>query len=142
MVDAIATTRMIPDTLSRILDAVGDGGRLLDVGGWAAPIKRADWVIDAMPYDTRAAFGYSVGSGPERYSAETWVRRDICDREPWPFEDNFFDFAVCVTTLEDVRDPVWVCDELSRVARAGYVEVPTILAELGYWIDGEGPLAR
>jgi hypothetical protein len=78
----------------------------------------------------------SYGEGPERFSSETWVQRDICDREPWPFEDDFFDFALCVTTLEDVRDPVWVCSELSRVAKAGYVEVPTPIAELMYGVDG------
>jgi hypothetical protein len=29
-----------------------------------------------------------------------------------------------------VRDPVRVCEEMSRVARAGYVEVPSLLDEL------------
>jgi hypothetical protein len=58
--------------------------------------------------------------------------RDMCDREPWPGPDDFFDFSICVTTLEDIRDPIWVCSELSRVSKVGYVEVPTIIAELIY----------
>jgi hypothetical protein len=80
----------------------------------------------------------SYGPGPERFTADTWVRRDMCDREPWPFPDDHFDFALCVTTLEDVRDPVWVCREMERVARAGYVEVPTLLAELIYHPGADG----
>ena len=64
------------------------------------------------------------------------MQRDICDREPWPFADGQFDFAVCSHTLEDVRDPVWVCAELQRVARAGYVEVPSRLEEQSYGFQG------
>jgi hypothetical protein len=62
--------------------------------------------------------------------------RDICDREPWPFADDQFDFAVCSHTLEDVRDPIWVCAELQRVARAGYIEVPSRLEEQSFGIHG------
>ena len=70
------------------------------------------------------------GPPPERFSAETYVQWDICDRDPWPFEDDFFDVAVCTFTLEDIRDPVGVCREMSRVAKAGYIEVPSLLDEL------------
>jgi hypothetical protein len=108
---------------------------VLDVGGWARPLARADWVLDLMPYETRGSYGLD-GTPPERFSVQTWVRRDVCDREPWPFEDGRFDFAVCSHTLEDVRDPVWVCSELVRVARAGYVEVPSRLEEQSFGVHG------
>ena len=128
---------MLPRNLDRILARLDDDDRVLDVGGWAAPLNRADWVLDLMPYETRGGLvAGGFGPGPERFDASRWVQRDICDREPWPWPDGFFDFAVCVTTLEDVRDPVGVCRELSRVARAGYVEVPTIYAELLHWWEG------
>jgi hypothetical protein len=129
---------MLPAATQRILSTLADDALVLDVGAWAAPFNRADWVLDLMPYETRGAMG-SYGAGSERFSSDTWVCRDICAREPWPFDDDQFDFALCVTTLEDVRDPIWVCSELSRVARAGYVEVPTIEHELIYNVDGRGP---
>lgn len=129
---------MLPAATERILRELSDDALVLDVGGWAAPFNRADWVLDVMPYETRGGMG-SHGPGPERFTADTWVVRDICDREPWPFADGQFDFGLCVTTLEDVRDPIWVCAELSRVARAGYVEIPTIEAELIYNVQGDGP---
>ena len=41
----------------------------------------------------------------------------------------FFDYAICSHTLEDVRDPLFVCSELIRVAKRGYIEVPSRLVE-------------
>jgi hypothetical protein len=92
-------------------------GLVLDVGGATNRLARADVVIDVLP-------------GAD-------VVRDVCDREPWPFEDGRFDFAICSHTLEDVRDPIWVCSELQRVARAGYVEVPSRLEEQSWGVHGE-----
>jgi hypothetical protein len=110
---------------------------VLDVGGWARPLSRADWVLDIEAHATRGQWGQDGDPAAERFSAETWVQRDLCAREPWPFADGQFDFAVCSHTLEDVRDPVWVCSELERVARAGYVEVPAAVEELTWGINGE-----
>ena len=129
---------MLPAATQRILDTLPDDALVLDVGGWAAPFNRADWMLDLMPFATRGAMG-SYGPSWERFSAKTWVQRDICDKTPWPWADGHFDFAICVTTLEDIRDPIWVCHELSRVAKAGYVEVPTIEAELIFNVEGNGP---
>lgn len=127
---------MLPEGLCRVLE-LDDRARVLDVGGWAAPLNRADWVIDLMPYETRGALAPDgVGPPPARFTPSRWVVADICAHRPWPFEDDFFDFAVCTFTLEDVRDPIRVCEELSRVARAGYVEVPSLLDELT-WMNRE-----
>ncbi len=115
---------------------LGDEAEVLDVGGAAVPFPRADWVMDIASYETRGNWGHDGDPAQERFSAETWVQRDICDREPWPFTDDHFDFAVCSHTLEDVRDPVWVCAELNRVARAGYIEVPSRLEEQAWGFQG------
>jgi hypothetical protein len=110
-----------------------DDGLILDVGGWAKPLARADWVIDLLPYETRGLYG-AADPEAERFTAATWVVADIC--EPWPFADDQFDVAVCGHTLEDVRDPVLVCRELSRVAKRGYVEVPHVAEELTWGVQG------
>jgi hypothetical protein len=118
------------------VDRLPPGGLLLDVGGWAKPLTRADWVIDLQPYATRGLYG-PADPEAERFSEATWIQADIC--EPWPLADGQFDFAVCSHTLEDVRDPVHVCRELQRVARAGYLEVPSRLEE--HMRDLAGPWA-
>jgi hypothetical protein len=126
---------MLAESLRRISTTLDESAEVLDVGGWARPLNRADWVLDLMPYESRGMLGHD-GEGPERFTAQTWVTRDICARDPWPFEDGAFDFVVCSHTLEDLRDPVWVCGELQRVARAGYVEVPSRLEEQSWNVQG------
>jgi hypothetical protein len=128
---------LLPRNMERIPETLGDDDLVLDVGAWAAPFNRATHVLDVMPFATRGGLhpgGH--GPGPERFSEETWVIRDMCDHEPWPWPDDHFDFSICVTTLEDIRDPIWVCSEMSRVSKAGYIEVPTIIAELIWRVDG------
>lgn len=123
---------MLPQAAERIRTDLSADDEVLQVGGVAQPFGRADWVLDARPYEERG-----VAEGRERFASRTWLVRDVCAREPWPFDDGRFAFAVC-TTLAALRDPIGVCAELSRVARAGYVEVPAIEAELaggdGRWL--------
>lgn len=121
---------MHPEHVDELLRELPPSSLVLDVGGWACPFNRADWVIDAEPFETRGCYRRfggvpSQGGEIERFSKATWVTRDICSSDPWPFSDKQFDFAICSHTLEDLRDPLRVCAELIRVAKAGYIEVPS-----------------
>ena len=127
---------MIASSRERIERELPPDALVLDAGGWARPFSRADWVVDLGDYDTRARWGRDGDEAAERCTRDTWVQHDLCAREPWPFADDQFDFAVCAQTLEDLRDPIWVCSELERVARAGYVEVPAPVEELTWGIQG------
>jgi ubiquinone/menaquinone biosynthesis C-methylase UbiE len=71
----------------------------------------------------------------ERFSRETWIQHDICSRHPWPFPNKAFDFVTCSHMREDIRDPTWVCKEMMRVAKRGYLEVPSIDAELSRGVE-------
>lgn len=114
-----------------VLERIAPAARVLDVGGWARPFNRADYILDVEPYETRGYYGEPPWQGGEKehFSKATWLQRDICNRTPWPFRDKFFDFSICSHTLEDVRDPLFVCSELMRVSKAGYIETPSRLAE-------------
>jgi Methyltransferase domain len=120
--------------VEEILQRLSATDLVLDVGGWACPFNRAQWILDAEPFATRGyyrTFGGAASQGGEKewFTSRTWVQRDICGREPWPFADKQFDFVICSHTLEDIRDPLWVCSELIRVGKRGYLEVPSRLAE-------------
>lgn len=121
---------MLPQAVERIRQTVPGDAEVLQVGGFSEPLGRADWVLSDRPYE-----GRGDASGAERFTSRTWVTRDVCGRERWPFDDGRFAFAVC-TSLAALRDPVGVCAELSRVARAGYVEVPTVEASLSSGVEG------
>ena len=111
---------------------------VLDVGGGAAHDSRANWVIDLTSWENRNWFYSERGelSGThDQIPPERWVQRDICDRDPWPFEDGQFDFVICSHTLEDVRDPVGVCREMMRVGRAGWITTPAAVTELTRGIE-------
>src|SRR5258708_1223556 len=129
---------MLAASTERLLRELPGDALVLDVGGWAKPFARADWVLDLMPYETRGLYGSEQGDREqEPFNAGTWVERDICARGPWAFGGGQFDFAICSHTLEDVRDPVWVCQELQRVAKAGYIEVPSRLQEQARGVQGD-----
>jgi hypothetical protein len=107
---------------------------VLDVGGWACPFNRANIVLDAEPFETRGYYKTvglpaSQGGPTEYFDRDSWIQRDLCARDPWPLPHKSVDFAICSHTLEDLRDPLWVCSELIRVAKGGYIEVPSRVAE-------------
>src|SRR5580658_5270853 len=117
----------------RLLETIPVEAKVVDVGGGAAPFPRADYVIDAMPYEKLGAgsdgnIHQKLGIEP-RYSKERWIQTDLCERRPWPVADKSFDFAICSHLLEDIRDPIWVCSELRRIAKAGYIESPSRVVE-------------
>jgi len=125
---------MYDRNIPKILDLIQPTDVVLDIGGWACPFNRANYVMDVQPFETRGFYRTiglpaSQGGDREHFSQDTWIRRDLCDREPYPFADKSIDFVVCSHTLEDIRDPLWVCSEMVRIAKQGYVELPSRLAE-------------
>jgi methyltransferase family protein len=127
---------VLAQSVRRLLDTLPDDAVVLDIGAWGRPFRRADWVLDHMPYETRGLYGFD-GDEPERFDVSRWVVRDVCSREPFPFADKEIDFVICSHTLEDVRDPIWVCQEMVRIAKAGYIEVPSRVEEQTYGVQGD-----
>ena len=102
----------------RIAVPVDDDALVLDVGSGDKPSWRADVLLDRYTGAEHAA----QRSG----HASARVTRPLFDADAadMPFRDGAFDYAICSNLLEHVADPVAVAAELTRVARAGYIEVP------------------
>jgi hypothetical protein len=122
---------------------------VLDIGGWAHPFNRANYVMDQEAYETRGYYNRTfaknnpipplggavnnpippLGGAVEYFNRDSWIQRDICSHQPYPFGDKELDYVICSHTLEDIRDPLWVCSEMIRIGKRGYVEIPSRIWE-------------
>jgi len=121
-----------------IMDRLKPADVVLDIGGWGHPFNRANYVMDLAPFETRGYYNRTfarnhpippIGGTVEMFTRDTWIQRDICEKTPYPFRDKEIDFVLCSHTLEDIRDPLFVCAEMNRIAKAGYIEVPSRICE-------------
>jgi SAM-dependent methyltransferase len=99
--------------------------KVLEVGPGHAPFKRADVSVDFVDVE----------------GLPNLIKVDL-GTQPLPFEDKSFDFVFCRHCLEDMYNPFLLCSEMSRVAKAGYIEMPSPFAELGRGVDGGSPPFR
>jgi hypothetical protein len=56
---------MFDENASRILAQLRDDEIVLDIGGWARPFNRANYVIDAEPFETRGYYSDPKLAGRE-----------------------------------------------------------------------------
>jgi len=122
------------NSIENVLKFIQSDDLVLDVGGGVNPFQRADAVIDMVPYDSFLVEQQKRKPGlstPEyRVSQNTWYTGDICAPQVWAnIPDKAYDFVLCTHTLEDLRDPLFVCGQLQRVGKAGYIEVPSRFRE-------------
>jgi hypothetical protein len=120
---------MLKENEIKILKRLKNKELVLDIGGWDKPFNRANFVLDIHPFETRGFHG-SQGRSKEFFNRKTWVIHDVCSKKRLPFKDNQFDFVICSHVLEDIRDPIWLCAEMVRIAKAGYIETPSMKDEL------------
>jgi SAM-dependent methyltransferase len=116
--------------ITQKIEHLPKNARILDAGGWFKPFAHATHVVDLMPWETRGATLQLNHLPYEKFTKETWYQIDFLSPNlRLPFEDKYFDFSICSHTLEDLEQPINLIQELIRVSRAGYIEVPSRLHE-------------
>jgi SAM-dependent methyltransferase len=102
----------------RIDIPVGSDALVLDVGSGDKPHWRADVLLDR--------YADADHGGQRSGSSRVRITRPLFDADAadMPFADGVFDYVVCSHVLEHVPDPAKVVGEITRVGKAGYVEVP------------------
>jgi hypothetical protein len=115
------------------------------------PVKSVvDWLASRLSPDAKVL---EIGCSYERFPpAKTFVDfvdvpgveviKCDCSSERIPVEDKTFDFCYARHICEDMFNPFHLCAEMSRVARAGYIETPSPIAELCRGVDGGAPHYR
>jgi hypothetical protein len=118
------------NAMLRYVEQLASGrGRIVEIGPGAIPFGPATEFVDWIFHDE---FKKALPAGTKTY------QMNICS-DPLPFEDKSVEFLYCRHVLEDIYDPFWVCQEMSRVAKAGYVETPSPIAEVCRGVDGGKP---
>ena len=122
-----------------VLKFIGPHDRVLDIGGATEVFPRANAVIDILPYEARSI--EDLDPIEEQFTEEDWYVGDICSPSIWNnFEDNEFDFVICSHVLEDIRDPLFVCSQMIRIGKAGYIETPSRFRECAK-VDSSDPVS-
>lgn len=106
------------DYLNEYLKDIPDDWRCVDIGCGRNPWPRANMIVDV--YQEFAGY---------KYAHQVFERGSITDGLK-QFQDKEFAFSTCFHVLEHVSDPEGAAWELSRISKAGLVEVPTP------WKDG------
>lgn len=96
--------------------------RVLDVGGGHNPHPRANVIVEKYDDTNNAHRGGNVKRGNNQELI-------FADGENMPFKDNEFDYVICCHVMEHVDDPAKFMNELSRVGKKGYIEIPSLLGE-------------
>jgi SAM-dependent methyltransferase len=114
-----------------------ESGLVLEVGSGQSPHPRSDVLVDkyvADDFERPQEGGIDV--------AKPFV---VADGHQLPFADDSFAYVIALHVLEHAAEPERFANELSRVAAAGFVQVPSSVSELTFgwpyhpWlIDREG----
>lgn len=96
--------------------------RVLEVGPGNNPTRRSDVLIEKY-----------IDSNIHRkgdlriFQHQTLIEADA---ECLPIMDKEYDYVICSHVLEHADDPIKFTKELSRVAKRGYIETPSLVGEL------------
>jgi Methyltransferase domain len=101
-----------------------DAGLVLEVGSGQSPHPRADVLVDKYVADDFER--------PQETEIEVAKPFVVGDGQQLPFSDGSFAYAIALHVLEHATEPERFAHELGRVARAGFVQVPSSVSELTF----------
>jgi len=110
------------DYQNRFVDFnIKEGESVLDIGSGGEPFPYATHLVDKYPQKTH-----------HRYQELDTMNLPFteADVQKLPFENNSFDFVYTSHVLEHVEDPVKALNEISRVGKSGFIEVPTKMSDI------------
>jgi len=109
----------LQNVLHKMLYASNITDRIVDIGAGHTPFDRATHLMD---------WNHETVPGKDVFKADL-------DYDVLPYGDKFFNFAHCRHTLEDIQNPLHAFNEITRIAKQGYIETPSPLIELLRGVD-------
>ncbi len=108
--------------MENIARFIHDGARVLEISPYRRPFSKSTHYCGLVNATGLSNFEYV----------------DInCDK--LPYDDKYFDFVVCRHVLEDIYNPSLACEEMSRVAKGGFIETPSPFTELKRGLERGAP---
>ncbi len=100
---------------------ISKNDKVLDVGSGGEPFPFATHLVDKYPEHTQHRYNdLKTNNLP-------FTEADV---QKLPFKNKEFDFVYCAHVIEHVNSPSKACDELMRVGKRGYIEVPTRISDI------------
>lgn len=94
---------------------------VVDIGSGGEPFPHANYLVDLYPNKTQHRYNEL------QTNKKPFVRAAV---DYLPFRYKSIDFVYCSHVLEHVPNPALACEELMRVGKRGYIEVPTRLSDI------------
>jgi len=113
--------------------------RVLDVGGAIGPWfwDNTDFILDFVPpEESKITPPVGLNQVPPSHYNKEFICGDITLPEGWDEINKIvalkgkFDFVICRHTLEDLNHPEFVMNQLQKVAKSGFIGVPSKHQEL------------
>ncbi|WP_373724988.1 class I SAM-dependent methyltransferase [Bacteroides heparinolyticus] len=95
--------------------------RVVEIGSGHNPMFRSNVIVEKFVDNN-----YHRGGDIYIYPHQHFVN---ADGENLPFKDKEFDYAICNQVLEHVEHPEAFIREISRIAKRGYIETPSLIGE-------------
>jgi uncharacterized protein YbaR (Trm112 family) len=107
-------------SLRRLHCPVGKDALVLEVGSGGNPYFRSNVLLDAYEETRERHWSPLIKDRPLVFGFV----------ENLPFKDKAFDFVIASHVLEHSKDPVKFIENLVRVSKSGYIEVPDAFMEI------------
>lgn len=106
---------------SERITGIKNKDRVLEIGPGADPFHRSDILLELSLTEEELA-------AQRGYAEMKKFKQEIVyyDGGRFPFKDNEFDYVICAHVLEHVENIQLFLSELTRVAKRGYIEFPTV----------------
>ena len=105
----------IEEVINFVNNKIPDNCKVLELGPGIKPFSKSTHFCGWLDLEKKALSNYKVID---------------FSKDKFPYEDKEFDFVYARHVLEDLYNPFHCMDEMSRIAKSGFIECPSPIAEV------------
>ena len=105
----------IKEITDYVCNSIPEGSKVLELGPGNVPLSKATHFCGWLNSEKEKLSNYKIVD---------------FSKDKFPYENKEFDFIYARHVLEDLDNPFNCMDEMSRIAKAGFIECPSPIAEI------------